>query len=45
MTLFPRALVVTVAFLIIEEARSKRMVYEHQEDSEQKVRVWAIRLL
>lgn len=25
---------------LLEEARSKRMVYEHQEDSAQKVRVW-----
>jgi ketosteroid isomerase-like protein len=25
---------------LLEEARSKRLVYEHQEDSEQKVRVW-----
>jgi ketosteroid isomerase-like protein len=25
---------------LLEEARSKRMVYEHQEDSERKVRVW-----
>lgn len=25
---------------LIEEARSGRVVYEHQEDSEQKVRVW-----
>lgn len=25
---------------ILEEARSKRMFYEHQEDSAQKVRVW-----
>ena len=25
---------------LIEEARSKRMTYEHQEDSQQKVRVW-----
>ena len=25
---------------LLEEARSKRMVYEHQEDSSQTVRVW-----
>jgi ketosteroid isomerase-like protein len=25
---------------LLEEARSKRLVYEHQEDSEQKARVW-----
>ncbi|HEU5247965.1 MAG TPA: nuclear transport factor 2 family protein [Candidatus Udaeobacter sp.] len=25
---------------LLEEARSKRLVYEHQEDSKQKVRVW-----
>ena len=25
---------------LLNEARSKRMVYEHQEDSAQKVRVW-----
>jgi ketosteroid isomerase-like protein len=25
---------------LLEEARSKRMVYEHQEDTAQKVRVW-----
>jgi len=25
---------------LLEEARSKRMAYEHQEDSAQKVRVW-----
>lgn len=25
---------------LLEEARSKLMVYEHQEDSSQKVRVW-----
>jgi ketosteroid isomerase-like protein len=25
---------------LLEEARSKRMVYEHQEDSARKVRVW-----
>ena len=25
---------------LLEEARSKRIVYEHQEDSEQKVRIW-----
>lgn len=25
---------------LLEEARSKRRVYERQEDSEQKVRVW-----
>jgi len=25
---------------LLEEARSKRMVYEHQEDSVRKVRVW-----
>lgn len=25
---------------LLEEARSRRMVYEHQEDSEQKVRLW-----
>jgi ketosteroid isomerase-like protein len=25
---------------LLEEARSKRMAYEHQEDSQQKVRVW-----
>ena len=25
---------------LLDEARSKRMVYEHQEDSARKVRVW-----
>jgi ketosteroid isomerase-like protein len=25
---------------LVEEARSKRLVFEHQEDTEQKVRVW-----
>ena len=25
---------------LLNEARSKRMVYEHQEDSAQKVRIW-----
>ncbi len=25
---------------LLEEARSKRTVYEHQEDSERKVRIW-----
>jgi ketosteroid isomerase-like protein len=25
---------------LLEEARSKRVIYEHQEDSNQKVRVW-----
>ena len=25
---------------LLEQARSKRVVYEHQEDSAQKVRVW-----
>jgi ketosteroid isomerase-like protein len=25
---------------LLEEARNKRMIYEHQEDSQQEVRVW-----